>query len=133
MTTSVEDLYQTWAEINAALQAELVIVPEDFKAPIGATSFCRFSLIVPPAQLLSKTTIRLTGLAAYQLYNPVGNAQPAAIRQVSKITEVLRPLYFSKLNLVKAGNLQPVGRDSENSSLYRHDFSLPFTFFGDYL
>lgn len=127
------ELYGLWAQQNQGLVDDgLMIFPSDYQGPIGSTTYIKFMLVLPESTLLAKpdTLVLQTGQAAYQLYTPYGAGQTAAITLAEQIEEKLAYRLLHPKLQTKAGSLQPMGRDSEDATLSRHDYFLSFSFYG---
>lgn len=121
--------YEAWATAIQALPFD--VLPADYRGPVSTPEFVRFSVLFPNSNVISfSSDVALSGLAIFQLYTKSGYGQNAAITKAAELENLLALKNLSQVIQTGVGTLQPLGQDPADPTLFRHDYTLPFSFYG---
>jgi len=127
-STIITELYKTVAN---GLTSVYPIYPSDFKGEPSSIPFIKFSIVLSSSTRHSYQKKEVSGLLVLQIYYSSGYGQ----KLPSQIADVLNTYFEDKLVLpnlqTTLGSLQFLGPDTDDNTLSRADYSVPFNFYGE--
>lgn len=112
-------------------QIGLTAVPFDFKGSIEAKTFARVKVLLPnvkrPGYGENKS---VSGLFIVSIFSKEGEGQLWITSYTDNLDRVLQNRTIENNIQLGLSNLESRGLDSFDKTLTRHDYSIPFTYYG---
>jgi len=127
-STIITEIYKI---VATGLTSVYPIYPSDFKGDPSSIPFIKFNVVLSRSNRYSYQKKEVTGLIVLQIYYTAGYGQ----KLPSEVADVLNTYFEDKLVLpnlqTKLGSLQFLGPDTDDNTLSRADYSVPFTYYGE--